>query len=509
MGRGKPKSDSGKNQRIGIVLSYTYTVSAIVVQLIYVPLLLKGMGQSEYGLYQLVGSFAAWVMSMNTILSAGVTRYYCKYMAANDEDLMEATLGLSRRIYWLMSACAMMVMAVLAWLVPVFYSNALSGDQLYECSLMLVVLGVNIVVTMNNTVSMASITANERFIFLKGLQLAVTWLEPAIVVLLLGVWPNALMVTCVVTGMNIACSLIRRLYAKVILCVKMRYRGFNSLLFKGLLAFSGAVLLVTMADQVFWKTDQLIIGYFFGASEVAKYAVGAQIYTAYLMLGLAISSVFMPEISRLCAKTVDMHGLDALFVKVGRLSLYVLLAVLCAFAIFGKEFIVLWVGEDYLVAWYVAILVMIPFTIDLVQNLGLTILQVLDKYLFRGIMYLVLALMNVLATIPLVQSVGLVGAALSTGIAMFLGNGIIMNIYYSKKIGLDIKGYWRELAREALPLVVLALVAIPIWDCFRGGADWVILIIGIALFLFAYFCVAWICSMNQFEKGLIRGMFRR
>ena len=53
------------NQRkIGIILSYIYTATHVVVNLLYVPLLLRTIGQSEYGLYQLVGSLIAYISIM-------------------------------------------------------------------------------------------------------------------------------------------------------------------------------------------------------------------------------------------------------------------------------------------------------------------------------------------------------------------------------------------------------------------------------------------------------------
>ena len=39
-----------ERRRTGIVLSYVYTVAQVVVNLLYVPILLRGNGDSEYGL---------------------------------------------------------------------------------------------------------------------------------------------------------------------------------------------------------------------------------------------------------------------------------------------------------------------------------------------------------------------------------------------------------------------------------------------------------------------------
>lgn len=73
--------------------------------------------------------------------------------------------------------------------------------------------------------------------------------------------------------------------------------------------------------------------------------------------------------------------------------------VLSGFVIFGKEFITLWVGPVYEPAYAMAIVVMVPFTIDIVQNLGLTILQVMNRYGFRAKMYFIAACLNIISTL--------------------------------------------------------------------------------------------------------------
>ena len=58
-----------------MLVSYIYSFVSIVVSLVYVPLLLNGIGEEEYGLYQLVGSVMSYIVSINGVLSAGVGRF--------------------------------------------------------------------------------------------------------------------------------------------------------------------------------------------------------------------------------------------------------------------------------------------------------------------------------------------------------------------------------------------------------------------------------------------------
>lgn len=496
--------NGSSNRRGGVVITYVYTICNILVQLIYVPLLLSSIGQEEYGLYQLIGSVVSYIVSINGILAAGVGRFYCMYKSNDDRVNMENTLAIARRAYWVMSVVTMAVMVGIAVAFRSVYQASFSPAQIDECSLMLVVLGINCVVTMNNAINVSVITANERFLFLKGSQTVALILQPVLVLLLTRLFPSALAVTCVVLAMNVLCALVQRFYAANVLKVRYTYHGWNKDLARGLLGFSATIVLVTLADQIFWKTDQLIIGYFFGAAPVAVYAVGSQIYTAYMTVGTAVSSVFFPRVSELYHHDHDMGAISALFIKVGRISLMLCLAILGGFAILGADFMVLWAGEGFFEAYVVALVIMAPFTIDLIQNLGLTIMQVMNRYQFRGIVYLSIALLNVALTVALLQVCGLIGAAASTAIAMFVGNGLIMNWYYKVKIGLDVRSFWKSMMGIVVPeLVYFSLFGAAYWLLPIVHDSWLTFILAGAVFVVGYLLVLRMFVMNEYEKSLI------
>ena len=153
---------------------------------------------------------------------------------------------------------------------------------------------------------------------------------------------------------------------------------------------------------------------------------------------------------------------------------------------------------------------MVPFTIDLIQNLGLTILQVINKYYFRGVMYFLIALVNVVLAVVLLNTVGLVGAALSTAVSMFIGNGLIMNWYYGKKVGLDILGFWRQMGKIILPVALLiAAFACAYWTLPTPHESWFSIIVAVAAYAGALAMVLWRFSMNDYEKGLVKRLLRK
>ena len=479
-------------------------VAQVVVQLVYVPLLLSGIGQEEYGLYQLVGSIMSYVVSINSVLAAGVGRYYCMYRAENDQEHAENTLAIAKRLYWILSGVSIVSALILSAVVRVVYQNSFTPDQINECVLMLFVLGVNTAVTMNNTVNIAAITAEERFVFLKSSQLITLVVQPLMVVMLMNFFPNALMVSLVVLAMNALCAGIQRVYAQGFLKVSYRYHGWDKKLVRGLLGFSVSIVMVVIADQINWRAGQLIIGYMFGAGLVAVYAVGAQIYTAYMNIGTVVTSVFLPRVSELYHGEHDFSALSALYAKIGRITFLICGTVLGAFLIVGPDFMNAWAGDGYIEAYYVASLVMISLTVDVAQNLSNTIMQVADKYYFRGVVMLVLGVVNVIVSILLVPIVGIVGAALSTAMVLLVGNGIFVNWYLARRIGIDVRKFWAEVG-ELLPAFLLSMACA--WIAYHFirmfGVSLLFVAAGVLVYLVVYFIAMSRFGFNAYERGLV------
>ena len=72
-----------KNQlKAGVVLSYITTAVSIVIQLVYMPVMIRLLGQSEYGLYSLVSS----VVSYLSLFSLGFSGAYVRFFAMSYGD---------------------------------------------------------------------------------------------------------------------------------------------------------------------------------------------------------------------------------------------------------------------------------------------------------------------------------------------------------------------------------------------------------------------------------------
>ena len=348
----------------------------------------------------------------------------------------------------------------------------------------------------------AIIIVHERFIFPKILEIVRSILNPLIMIPLLAMGYKSITMTVVATIINILCIIVNVYYCFVILKIKIKFRKINMCVLNEIFGYSFFILLNILVDKIYWSTDQLILGGMMGATSVAIYSVGSTLNNYYMMFSTAISSMFLPKITRMVTGNSSDKDLSDLFIKIGRIQYIIMSFILVGFMIIGKEFVEIWAGEGYEESYYIALVVMIPLTVPLIQNLGISILQAKNMHRDRSKIYLFIAILNVIVTIPFVKIWGSIGAAIASGIALIIGNIIIINIYYARKVGLDIVRFWREILRMTIPVAICFIVSKFIINLINLIGVIGFIIKGVII-TFIFITLMWILGMNLYEKELI------
>lgn len=489
----------------GAILSYIQVVLSVAVSVIYVPVLLRYLGQSEYGLYQIVGSFFSYISVFESCMSTGVLRNYCNALGSQDKEAADVTLSMAKVIYRVMAALMVVAGVIVLFAFRSFYASSFTASELKESSAILLLLFANMMVTLLGSVYLTILTGHEKFTFLKVLAIIIQVAQPFFVILCVRKIPYAITVSTVIVVFNVLTVLMRYLYVTRKLKIRIVKKKRNRKVIGEIVGLSATILLGCIADQIFWKTDQVILGKMFSTAVVAVYSVGAQIYMIYMQFGTQIAGVFYPRVSVLYQEENGLQKVSDLFIRVGRATFFVILLVLSGFIIFGREFLLVWVGEGYEAAYWVAIIVMLPFSVDLAQNLGLCILQVKGQYGFRAKIYLLSALLNIITTVLFARRIGITGAALSTGISMFLTSGLIMNWFFQKRVGLNMIKFWKTTIGIISLAVLLTGAA-----CFIKGMIWhdpvsvIQLGLGILLYTIVYGAVMFLFAADPAERELLQ-----
>lgn len=487
-------------RKLGILISYVNIVLHAVIGFAYVPILLYYIGKSEYGLYQLIGSFIAYFSIMDFGLTAAVVRFYAKYKALQDKINMENILAMAMRAYAVVTSLMFIAGIGVYLYLPSIFAKSMTAAEIISAKQLFLLLLFNIVVTISTMIFRAVINAHEKFLFLKGLETIQLILQSILVIMALQKLPSAMAVACVQTLLNLGLIGARIFYCFKKLHVTICYHYWDAELFADFKKLALSVFAVTLIDQVFFKTNQVILGVVSGTSAVAVYSVASLIYMNYMSLSTAISGVYLPHITELIAQNCPVSKLTDLFVRIGRLQFFLLALVASGFVIFGRQFILMWAGASFADAYIITLLIIIPFTVDLIQNIGLAIMQAQNRYDFRAKVYCAMGIFNLVLAIPLAIKYGGIGCAFATGLAMFLGNGIIMNWYYAKVTGLDIARFWRDLGKISLVVAFVTILGYSANNLLGHSVSKLNFAISILIYTCLYLVVLFYTVMNSDEK---------
>ena len=270
-----------------------------------------------------------------------------------------------------------------------------------------------------------------------------------------------------------------------------------------------SVFAVTLIDQVFWKTNQIILGVISGTAAVAVYSIASLIYMNYMALSTAISGVYLPHVTGMVARKEPINNLSELFIQIGRWQYYLLALVATGFIIFGKQFIALWAGSGFEDSYIITLLIILPFTVDLIQNIGLAIMQAMNRYDFRARIYFLTGVLNLILAIPLGIKYGGIGCAVATGISMIVGNGFIMNWYYAKEIRLAIDSFWRQIGRISLVTGVCLVIGYVANIYLLPQRGIVPFVLKAAMYTILYMVMIYAFAMNQMEREKIQAVLRK
>lgn len=236
---------------------------------------------------------------------------------------------------------------------------------------------------------------------------------------------------------------------------------------------------------------------------MAVYSVAIQLTQMFMMFSTAISGVFLPKVTAMVTYGGNEKEISDLFIRTGRIQYIVMSFILSAFVVFGRPFIRLWAGEGYEEAYYVSLLFFFSLLIPLIQNLGITILQARNQMRFRSVCYVIIAFCCLAFSIYGTRKWGMMGCAYATAGALLLGQGLVMNIYYKGRQGIDISRFWCEIGRMSIMpviFVILCLWTVNHWEI--NLTIPVVFIYSVAVFVVLYALLFWFMSMNAYERNL-------
>ena len=487
--------------KIGAVLSYATQGIHILTGLIYTPVMLRLLGQSEYGLYQLVNSVVSYLSLLSLGFSAAYVRFYSRYKVENNDEGIAKINGMFLSFFTIISVICLLCGGVMVANIDMVLGSGLTTKEQATARVLMFLMVINMALSFMTSVFTCNINAHERFFFQKIVEFLRVLFNPFLTLPLLLLGFGSIGMVVVTTALTLFSLVLHVYYCFKKLKMKFSFRNFNFGLLKELWAFTFFIFINMIVDRFNWSIDQILLGRIIGTAAVAIYGIAGQLNTMYMLFAGSVSAVFVPRINMLVAKETENSKIITLFARVGRIQTIILGLIISGYVLFGKEFIYWWAGKGYEDSYVIGLFLMLPLTIPLVQNLGLEIQRAKNMHKARSVIYLFIAICNIFISIPCIKAWGAKGAAIGTAISLIIGNGIFMNWYYHKKIKLDMVYFWGQIIKIFPSIFVVAILGF-ILKLILPMQNVAVLALTIVIYCMIYVIVVWLFGMNSSEKEL-------
>lgn len=416
------------------------------------PFTIKCLGDKFYGLWIFVISFTDLFGLFNLGLNSAIQRYVSRCLGRNDFDEANRHINTGVFLYSIIGGVAILVGAALACIVPIFVKNV-SSVQLFQG--VLIVLSINFAFRLVMSVFSGVLISHLRYDILTLFEIIRTILRTILIFLLL---KNGFGII----GLTVVTVLVDALF-----CIATYYgakhfaeylhigrKGVDFGLVKSLFGYSAYTFIGQIADKVRFNLDSFVITIFMGLSYVTIYSIAFRLVQYFIEFIATVIGVLTPVFSQYEGRG-DYHSIREKFILSSKISSYVSLWIGGSLVIFGKPFIVLWMGEYYSQSYQILVILVIGITAALMQNPSVQVLYGVSKHRFYAISNSCEATANLILSIILVRRYGLMGVALGTTIPMMIIKLFVQPIFTCRAIGFDVVEYYLEVVIKPFLLAAI------------------------------------------------------
>lgn len=435
------------NIKFGAMLSYIGMGVSVLGALFISNKVLNAIGDYNYGLYSFVNSITTWLTVISSALTASYLRY--AFLDANENN---GDVGKTNSIYYKMLLMIGIVVFILGFSVLgiLLYSRKCIGNYSWEDSKLMYAMFalslINISLTMPTSIYSLYVNYKKQFVFARVLTIIVTITNFVGQFVIAYFIRNIIAITAFAIIITLITYFCNKLFCQRILKISFAKVALkdNKTLVRSILTFSGILLFNSIVDQINSNVDKTLLGIFSVPEDVTVYQMAQQLTVYLTTMSVSISGVFAPTIHELVVKD-DAEKINQLYLKISKMQSIIICGVAFGFLACGKNFIVWWIGEERVMSYYVAAVLMLLNMGPLTLNSSIEIQRAKNKHLFRAIVYFALAITNVVLSVIFLNifdpQYAVFACITGTVITTICSHWILMNIYNKYIIGLPIGKY--------------------------------------------------------------------
>ena len=429
----------------------------VLVGLFLSPFLLHWLGDTAFGIWVLIFSITGYYGLFDLGIRSSVVRYVSKFTATDDVEDLAKLINTSLFTYSCIGVLSLLVTVFLSFYVdhifkipPEFHATA---------RWLLLMVGASVGIGFPLGVVGGYLDGLQRFYVNNWANIAGDVARLVLIVLAVRHGRGLLTIAAITVLLPILLYVIRGIIAYRILPVPFGFKYVDRATFRTMANYSGVTLIIMIATQLKFKTDNLVIGTMISAAAVTYFSIGARIVSYAQQMVMALAQNFLPLASQSEA-TGNMNRLRKVFLAGNRVCAFTAFPITVTLLILGKSVIEVWVGKRYVATSYsVLVILIIPATLMWAQAASGRVLFGISKHRTWAFVTLGEGIANLVLSIILVRFYGILGDAFGTAIPLACSMLFFMPQHLCKKLDLHLRTFIRE--SYSLPfLLSLPLAAV-------------------------------------------------
>lgn len=492
----------GSQIKLGAILSYGTIIFNILVGLIYTPWMVHSIGKSDYGLYTLVTSFLTYFV-VDFGLWLAVNKILSQLRAEHKDEEEKIVIGITSRIYLSLDILICIGIIIVYFFIDDIFIK-LTANELEKFKIIYIIAAFFSILSFPFGFIKGVYNAYELYIETKILDLIcrISIITLTIIILLCGGGLYALVISYGL--IPFLTNIARVIYLKK-KGIGANFSIWDNNIAKQIFSISIWLFLVVLAELFINNIAPSLIATFSGSTEIAIFGIGLTIYNYVYLFSSSISGLFLPKVTELYVNN-QAQVLEELSIRVGRLQLIITGYITMGVILTGQDFMLAWMGKDYIRSYFVMTLLIIPLTLTSIQQIESSCLLAANKIKYRAFLMIATAISSISLSIVLIPYFGAIGAAIGISCSNFCIMFIGMNIIYKRCLNIS----YKSLAVAFIPFLLAYLsitiifkISCQFGDGFLPASYWVRFIIKALLFTILYI-IALIPILNSYETEQIK-----
>lgn len=479
-----------------------------VVGFLLMPIIVHSLGDKMYGLWAVAGSFLGFYGLFDFGLSSAVQRYLSKALGKNDTN--EANVNINTALFIFTAICLLVLVftGALAFYAPLF-EKIVKDLALFRKIILL--LGISLALGFPTRVFMGVLFSHQRQDLFSLVEIIKLSIRTLLIIYFLRMGHGILMLAVINLLSNVLGDILTFIFAKKIArYMLIDFRLVDRAMIKAFGHYSLFTFVGQISDKLRFYVDNFVISAFVGLSSVTIYSIAANL-TRYFIESISCAfgtGMLLPIFSGYEAKG-DYHSIREKLISLTRISGYISMLIGGILIIFGRVLIERWMGDKYLDAYPILLILLIPVIIDMMQNPSLGLLYGISKHKFFSLSNSIEGISNLILSLILVRKFGLIGVAVGTAIPMIIVKLFIQPVYVCRFINLNLREYYFSTLIPVIlkSSVVLFVIKIIVEKFIIANY------LGIALFAFFaavfFLVIIYFWGVNSGERKEFRKIFMR